>query len=208
MIFIEKITEIMKLLIATTNRGKMAELSDLLKGLPFEIVTPADLGLSVDVEETGESYDANAILKGECFGHHSGLLTIADDTGLEVDALDGRPGIHSARYVDGPGATDAARRAKLLRELNDFPRPWTAHFHCSVAVTGPGLQTRVFEGNAFGQIMPEERGEFGFGYDCLMVLEGVGKTLAEMQMEEKNRYSHRAAAVKAALPYLRTLNNK
>jgi len=198
----------MKLLIATTNRGKLAELSDLLKGLPFEIVTPADLGLNIDVEETGDSYAANAILKAESFSLQSGLLTIADDTGLEVDALAGRPGIHSARYVDGPEATDAARRAKLLRELNNFPRPWTAHFHCSVAVAGPGLQPRVFEGNAFGQIMPEERGEFGFGYDCLMILDGVGKTLAEMQMDEKNRYSHRAAAVKAALPYLRTLNNK
>ena len=195
----------MKLLIATTNHGKMAELTDLLKGLAFEIVTPADLDLNLNVEETGDSYDANAILKAESFSHQSGILTIADDTGLEVDGLDGKPGIHSARYVDGPGATDAARRAKLLRELNIFPRPWTAHFHCSVAVAGPGLQTRVFEGNAFGQIMPEERGEFGFGYDCLMVLDGVGKTLAEMQMEEKNRYSHRAAAVKTAMPYIISL---
>lgn len=198
----------MKLLIATTNHGKMAELTDLLNGLVFEIVTPANLGLNVDVEETGESYAANAILKAESFSHLSGLLTIADDTGLEVDALGGRPGIHSARYVDGPGATDAARRAKLIRELATFSRPWTAHFHCSVAVASPGLQTRAFEGNAFGQIMPEERGEFGFGYDCLMVLDGVGKTLAEMQMEEKNQHSHRAAAVKAALPYLSTLLNE
>lgn len=192
----------MKLLIATTNRGKLSELTDLLKGTPFEIVTPKDIGLDLDVEETGGTYDANAILKAEAFCGYSGLITLADDTGLEVDALDGRPGVHSARYVDMPGAGDADRRAKLLRELASFPRPWTAHFHCSVAVACADRPTKVFEGNVCGQIVPEERGAFGFGYDCLMVLDGTRKTLAEMQMAEKNRYSHRSIAVKAALPYL------
>jgi XTP/dITP diphosphohydrolase len=195
----------MKLLVATTNTGKLAELIDLLKELSAEIVTPADLGLDIQVDETGDSYNANAILKAETFSAASRLVTIADDTGLEVDALGGRPGLHSARYVDEPGATDADRRAKLLRELAASPQPWTAHFHCSVAVEGPGLETRVFEGNAYGYIQPEERGQFGFGYDCLMVLDGAGKTLAEMQMEDKNQYSHRAKAVKAAIPYLREL---
>jgi XTP/dITP diphosphohydrolase len=192
----------MKLLIATTNFGKRTELLDLLSGLPFEVVTPADIGLDLDVEETGGSYEANAALKAESFCRATGLITLADDTGLEVDALDGRPGLHSARYVQGPGATDAARRAKLLHELASFPRPWTAHFHCSVAIAHPTLETQIFEGNAYGQIVPEERGEFGFGYDCLMVLDGAGRTLAEMQMAEKNQYSHRSIAVKAAIPCL------
>lgn len=192
----------MKLLIATTNPGKRAELVDLLKNLSFEIITPADLDIEMEVEENGDSYNANARLKAEAFCRASGLITLADDTGLEVDALEGRPGLHSARYVAGPGASDADRRAKLLQELSGKPRPWAAHFHCSVAIAHPNLETRLFEGDAYGQIITEERGDFGFGYDCLMVLNGVGKTLAEMQMAEKNRYSHRSIAVKAALPYL------
>lgn len=195
----------MKLLIATTNKGKLAELRDLLDAPAFEIITPNDLGLTIEVDENGNSYNANAALKAEAFCTVSGLVTLADDTGLEVDALDGRPGIHSARYVDTPGAGDAERRAKLLRELAPFPQPWTAHFHCSVAVARPGGETCIFEGDAFGAIFPEERGKFGFGYDCLMVLDSAGKTLAEMQMEEKNRYSHRSKAVRKALPYLMEL---
>jgi len=195
----------MKLLVATTNAGKLAELTDLLKDLNVEIITPANLGLKIEVDETGDTYNANAALKAETFACASGLITIADDTGLEVDALDGRPGLHSARYVDAPGATDAERRAKLLRELGAFPRPWTAHFHCSVAVAGPGLETQIFKGNAYGCIQTEERGQFGFGYDCLMVLDGAGRTLAEMKMDEKNLFSHRAKAVKAAIPYLKSL---
>ncbi len=198
----------MKLLIATTNAGKLAELTDLLKELNVEIITPADLGLKIEVNETGDTYDVNAALKAESFASVSGLITIADDTGLEVDALDGRPGLHSARYVDAPGATDAARRAKLLHELDAFPQPWTAHFHCSVAVAGPGLATQIFEGNAYGRIQTEERGQFGFGYDCLMVLDGAGKTLAEMQMDEKNLFSHRAKAVRAAIPWVVELSKK
>ena len=198
----------MKILIATTNKGKQAELIALLDNLPFEIVTPADLKLDIEVEETGKTYNENAILKAETFSRASGLITLADDTGLEVDALDGRPGLHSARYVAGPGASDAARRAKLLGELASKPQPWTAHFHCSVAVAAPGMKTMVFEGNAYGKIQTEERGDFGFGYDCLMVLDGAGRTLAEMQMDEKNSYSHRALAGKAAIPYLIELAGK
>jgi XTP/dITP diphosphohydrolase len=192
----------MKLLIATTNQGKRDELAALLYGLPFNIVTPADLDINMEVDETGTSYNENAIIKAEAFCKISGLTTLADDTGLEVDALDGRPGLHSARYVEALNATDADRRAKLLQELALKPHPWKAHFHCSVAVAHPALDTIVFEGNAYGQIVAEERGEFGFGYDSLMVLNGVGKTLAEMRMGEKNLYSHRSAAVKAAIPYL------
>ena len=195
----------MSLLIATTNAGKCVELKDLLKGLPYDVVTPSDLGINLDVKEDGGSYAVNAGLKARAFFDACGLITLADDTGLEVDALGGRPGIYSARYVDRPGATDADRRAKLLSELKDLPRPWSAHFHCSVAVAAPGHDLRFFDGDVYGEIVPEESGEFGFGYDRLFYIAQMGKTLAACNMIEKNAVSHRALAVKAALPYLLSL---
>jgi XTP/dITP diphosphohydrolase len=195
----------MKLLIATTNKGKCTELRDLLKEIPFEIITPRDLGITLEVEENGDTYDINACLKAQAFHDASGFITLADDTGLEVDALGGRPGVRSARYVEGPGATDADRRAKLLRELKDRPRPWTAHFHCTVAVAAPGTGIQLFGGDVYGEIVTEESGEFGFGYDRLFQIPKMGKTLAACTMEEKNLISHRALAVKAAIPYLLSL---
>ena len=195
----------MKLLIATTNKGKCVELRNLLKQTPFEIVTPRDLGISLEVDEKGDTYAANASLKAAAFLQASGLITLADDTGLEVDALGGRPGVFSARYVDKPGATDAERRAKLLSELKGLERPWTAHFHCTVAVAVPGEEIHLFDGNVYGEIVPEESAEFGFGYDRLFQIPEMGKTLAACTMEEKNRISHRALAVKASLPYLLSL---
>jgi XTP/dITP diphosphohydrolase len=195
----------MKLLLATTNIGKTVELKDLLKEHSFEVVTPSELGIKLDVPEDGGSYAANASLKARAFFEASGLITLADDTGLEVDALGGRPGIYSARYVDRPGATDADRRAKLLSELKGLPRPWTAHFHCAVAVASPGQGMHLFDGDVYGEIVPEESGEYGFGYDRLFYIPQMGKTLAACDMREKNAISHRALAVKAALPYLLSL---
>lgn len=195
----------MQILIATNNAGKLSEIQDLLKELPAEIVTPRELGIALEVDESGHTYAENASLKAEAFFKASGLITLSDDTGLEVDALNGRPGVHSARYVDKPGATDADRRTKLLYELKEFPRPWTAHFHCTVAVVAPKMEPRLFEGDLFGEIVPEESGEYGFGYDRLCYVSEMGKTLAACVMEEKNRISHRAKAVKQALPYLRSL---
>jgi len=195
----------MKLLIATTNKGKCTELRDLLKEIPFEIITPRDLGITLEVEENGDTYDINACLKAQAFHDASGFITLADDTGLEVDALGGRPGVRSARYVEAPGATDADRRAKLLRELKDRPRPWTAHFHCTVAVAAPGTGIQLFGGDVYGEIVTEESGEFGFGYDRQFQIPEMGKTLAACTMEEKNLISHRALAVKAAIPYLLSL---
>jgi XTP/dITP diphosphohydrolase len=189
----------MKLLIATTNHGKILELADLLKELPCEILTPADLNLSLEVEESGTTYAENAALKAEAFHRASGLVTLADDTGLEVDALSGRPGVYSARYVDHPGATDADRRAKLLGELAVFPAPWKAHFHCTVAVAGLSAQTLLFNGDLYGEVVTEENGDYGFGYDRIFYVPEMEKTLAACNMEEKNRISHRALAVKAAL---------
>jgi len=136
----------MKLLIATTNIGKRKELLDLLKGLSIEVVTPTQLGLTLDVDESGQTYAENACLKAQAFFDASRLVTLADDTGLEVDALGGRPGVHSARYVEKPGATDADRRAKLLSELSAFPRPWKAHFHCTVAVAASTAEIHLLRG--------------------------------------------------------------
>jgi XTP/dITP diphosphohydrolase len=195
----------MQILIATNNAGKTSELLALLKGLPAEIVTPRDLGIDLDVDESGTTCAENASLKAQAFAKASALITLSDDTGLEVDALNGRPGVYSARYVNKPDATDADRRAKLLHELKEFPRPWEAHFHCTVAVVAPDTSLRLFDGAVYGEIVPEESGEHGFGYDRLFYIAEMGKTLAACVMEEKNQISHRAKAVKQALPYLRSL---
>jgi XTP/dITP diphosphohydrolase len=191
----------MKLLIATTNAGKCAELKDLLQESGYEVVTPKDIGLSLDVDESGQTYDENALLKALAFCQASGLISLADDTGLEVDALGGRPGVYSARYA----GSDAERRTKLLGELKNHPRPWKAHFHCSVAVAAPEADPRLFEGDVYGEITQTESGEFGFGYDRIFFIPEAGKTLADLALEEKNRFSHRAVAVKKALEYLREL---
>lgn len=191
----------MKLLIATTNAGKRAELIDLLQETGLEIITPREIQLKLDVEENGKTYDENALLKARAYSRASGLISLADDTGLEVDALDGRPGVYSARYAD----SDAGRRAKLLGELQGFAKPWTAHFHCSVAVAAPESEPCLFEGDVFGEINEEERGEFGFGYDRLFYIPAAGKTLAELTLAEKNHFSHRAMAVRQALAYLKEL---
>lgn len=192
----------MKLLIATNNKGKKAEISALFEGHPFELCFPADLGIDQDVEETGSTYAENAALKAETLSKLSGLLTLADDTGLEVAALDGRPGLHSARYVPIAGATDADRRAKLLAELVDKPTPWLARFVCVVAVAAPGMPTQCFEGEVQGEIITRESGEFGFGYDRIFWIPQAGKTLADLPMPEKNLISHRAMAVKKAIQHL------
>lgn len=192
----------MKLLIATNNNGKKKEISALFDGVPVELCFPADLGIDQDVDETGSTYAENAALKAETLCKLSGLVTLADDTGLEVRALNGRPGLHSARYVPIPGATDADRRAKLLTELAAKPTPWLARFVCVVAVAAPDMPTLSFDGEVQGEIITHESGEFGFGYDRLFWIPQVGKTLADLPMPEKNQISHRAMAVKKAITYL------
>ena len=191
-----------KLLIATTNPGKIRELQTLLEGLPVDLVTPLDLGLVLDVEENGDSYADNAGIKALAYARPSGLLTLADDSGLEVDALGGLPGIRSARFSPKPGATDADRRAYLLQRLRGHPRPWNAHFHCTVALASPDLEVRYAEGDCPGEIIPKERGQNGFGYDPIFLLPELARTMAELTMEEKNLLSHRARAVRASRPIL------
>ena len=191
------------LLIATTNPGKIVEIQDLLEGLPFRLHLPADLGIRLHVEETGLTYAENAALKARAYCDAGGMLTLADDSGLEVAALGGAPGLHSARYSPRPGAKDADRRALLLANLADQPRPWLARFVCAVAVEAPGREVQFAFGECPGEILPEERGSNGFGYNPIFYLAGLGRTMAELTRAEKNTLSHRARAVHAALPVLK-----
>ncbi|MFM8319681.1 MAG: RdgB/HAM1 family non-canonical purine NTP pyrophosphatase, partial [Chloroflexota bacterium] len=186
-----------RILIATNNRGKLVEFQALLGDLGAALVLPHDLGLALDVAETGSTYAENAALKAESFARHSGLPALADDSGLEVDALDGQPGLHSARFAPWAGATDVDRRRLLLQRLVESgrPRPWTARFRCVVALSTPQGQLWFSEGVCPGEILPEERGANGFGYDALFLLPELGRTMAELEMEQKNRLSHRARAV-------------
>jgi XTP/dITP diphosphohydrolase len=194
-----------RLLIATENPGKLIEMRALLQDLPAELVTPADLGLALRVAETGHTYAENAALKARAYLQASGLTALADDSGLEVAALDGAPGLHSARFTGIPGATDADRRARLLDLLRDKPRPWPAAFRCTVAIAVPGGQVYYREGACPGEIIPEERGDDGFGYDPIFYIPEAGATMAELGRAVKNTISHRARAVHAAIPLLAAL---
>ena len=194
-----------KLLIATNNKGKVIELQDLLKDTGIELVTPADINLDLDVDEDGTTYAENAAKKAQAFVHASGLISLADDSGLEVDALDGAPGLYSARYHPKPGANDADRRAYMLENLQGKPQPWTAHFHATIAIAVPEQDVYVVEGNCYGEIIPEERGTGGFGYDPIFLFPALNRTMAELEMEEKNRLSHRAKAVMNVIPVLRKI---
>lgn len=194
-----------KLLIASTNRGKLREFQAILASEPYELFLPADLGIALTVEETGETYRENAELKARAYAQASGLITLSDDSGLEVQALNGAPGLHSARYAPQKGATDADRRAYLLENLRDKPRPWLARFVCTVAIATPQGKVFFTEGECPGEIIPEERGTHGFGYDPIFFFPERGLTMAELPPEEKNRISHRARAVLAAIPILRQL---
>ncbi len=197
-----------KLLLATNNQGKLAELRSLLDGLDLELVTPADLGLNLQIEETGESYQENAILKAAGFAKASNLWSLADDTGLEVEALDGAPGLYSARYAPQPDATDRDRRLVLLQNLEEKPRPWKALFRCVVALCGPDGSIITQEGICPGEIIPDERGEGGFGYDSIFLLEVLQLTMAELSLVDKNNLSHRSRAVWKMIPALEELSSQ
>jgi XTP/dITP diphosphohydrolase len=194
-----------KLLIATGNRGKVKELRTLLTDLDLELLIPADIGLAMDVVEDGKTFAENAGKKARQYCEASGLLALADDSGLLVDALDGAPGLYSARYSPMPGATDADRRAYMLKNLTGKPRPWNAHFHATIAIAHPDGRMFFTEGNCFGEIIPEERGDNGFGYDPIFYIPEMQRTMAELSLKDKNRLSHRAVAVISAIPILQTL---
>lgn len=190
-----------KLLVATNNPGKVAEYRELLAGLPVEITYPAQEGLDLEIDETGETFEANALIKALAYAHASGLPSLADDSGLEVDALGGAPGVRSARYA-GPRASDAGRYRKLLDELASVPdEQRTARFRCVVALALPSGDVMTADGTCEGKIGFVPRGQYGFGYDPVFVVDCFqGKTLAELPPDVKNLISHRARAVAAALP--------
>lgn len=197
-----------RILLATNNPGKLREIQAILQELKAEILTPRQLNLDLVVSETGQTYAENAALKAKAFAQAAGILALADDSGLEVDALDGNPGIHSARFAPWPNASDADRRKVLLEHLRGKPRPWTARFRCTTAIAQPlptSIEVYFAEGVCEGEIIPEERGANGFGYDPLFLVPQLGKTMAELTMEEKNRLSHRGRALRAALPILKEL---
>ena len=188
----------LRLLVATANRGKVAEYRALLDGLDCELLSLRDAGVSGDIPETGETYEQNARLKAETCAAASGLLTLADDSGLEVEALNGEPGIRSARYA-GDDATDAQRVEYLLEKLKGVPPERRgARFVCVIAIATPGGDVTFCRGECPGSIVTEPRGDRGFGYDPVFLLSDIGLTMAELPPEVKNRLSHRGRAAGAA----------
>ncbi|GFP20296.1 XTP/dITP diphosphohydrolase [Candidatus Hakubella thermalkaliphila] len=195
----------MKLILATKNQGKLAEMQELLTDLPFELVSLAAYPELPEIEETGESFAENAAIKAEKVMLATGELVLADDSGLEVDALGGRPGVYSARFA-GAGQGDKANNQKLLSELSGVAKKGrTARFQTVVAMAAPGRETAFAVGCVEGLIAEEERGDGGFGYDPLFYLPLADKTFAQMTPQEKNQISHRAEALAKAKEVLRTM---
>lgn len=188
------------LLIATNNQGKVREFQELLRGLPYELVTPKDLGIKLDVEESGKTYQENARIKAVAFAKASGLLTLADDSGLEVDALNGEPGLKSSRYA-GEGASDKQRVEFLLSKLKNVTEMQrSARFRCVIALSSADGQIEYCEGICEGIITSAPRGGEGFGYDPIFYFPELKQTMAELPAATKNQISHRAcAAAKARL---------
>lgn len=194
-----------RLLIATTNRGKLREFASLLADWPFATVSLEDVGIDADVAETGSTFEENSALKAASYSRLSGMLTLADDSGLEVDALGGEPGVRSSRYA-GPDANDAQRIAFLLQRLNNIDKDeWGARFRCVIAVALPDETPSLFSGECRGRIIEEPRGDNGFGYDPVFLLPELSKTMAELSSEEKNRVSHRARAAQKASKALKEI---
>jgi len=192
-----------RLLIATGNPGKVREFRRMLEGAPFDLVTPADIGLSLEVDETGDTYAANATLKAVAYANASGLLSLADDSGIEVDALDGRPGVRSARY-GSPGLDDAGRTALLVRELEGVPLARrTARYVAVIAIADPNEDAvHLFRGVQEGRIGFEPCGTNGFGYDPVFLVDD-STTQARLSETAKDEISHRGQALRAAREFLR-----
>jgi len=200
-------TIIPKLLLATSNPGKIREYRALLDGLCYEITTLAEEGITKVVTESRNSYEQNARLKALSYAELSQLLTLADDSGLEVDALNGEPGIKSARFA-GKAATDTDRVSLLLARLNGVP--WerrSACFKCVIAIATPEGQCQICRGECRGMITLAPSGRNGFGYDPVFLLPELGKTLAELPLKTKNQVSHRARASQEARQILQRLQN-
>lgn len=186
-----------RLLVATTNRGKQAEFRRLLAGVPAEVVTPDDIGLGLEVEEPHDTYAENAAAKAEAFARESGLLTLADDSGIEVAALDWGPGVRSARWAQG-------RHAERVLEAVEDAVDRRARMVCALAIAVPtagGIGIEIFTGTMEGEVAPERRGDGGFGYDPIFLLPS-GVTTAQLPEAEKDRLSHRGRALAALTPRL------
>lgn len=186
------------LLIATTNRHKLEEIRAVLTGVPYECCSLLDVGVEIDVEETEQTFAGNAVLKARTYAQTTGLMCLADDSGLEIDALDGAPGVYSARFA-GRGTSYEERFRIILEKmqgLNTSQR--AARFRCAMAVAEPTGLWRVVEGTLEGEIADRPRGANGFGYDPIFLLPALGKTTAELTPEQKNLISHRARAAQMA----------
>ncbi|MDO8754111.1 MAG: RdgB/HAM1 family non-canonical purine NTP pyrophosphatase, partial [Anaerolineales bacterium] len=175
-----------KLLIATNNNGKVIELQDLLKDTGIRLLTPVDINLSLEVDEDGNTYAENSSKKALAFAQASGLISLADDSGLEVDALGGQPGVFSSRF-GGPDATDRDKYLRIVELLEGVPdEKRTARFRAAVAIATPTGETVIVEGKCEGRIAREPSGEGGFGYDPIFFIPEVGQTMAEVPSDVKN----------------------
>ncbi|MDQ3068451.1 MAG: non-canonical purine NTP pyrophosphatase [Acidobacteriota bacterium] len=187
------------LLAATTNPGKMKEIQALLAGAPVRLLTLADLPPLPEPDETGATFADNARIKALAYAEATGLATVAEDSGLEIDALGGEPGIHSARY---PGATYPDKFAHLYARLDTHPRPWTARFVCELACAGGGTMLFTSRGTVEGEIAWPPKGEHGFGYDPMFFYPPYGRTLGEVSGVEKLAVVHRGKAFRAFRQWL------
>ena len=196
----------MRFVLATHNPGKLREMGEILKDFGIEVVSPRDLGITVDVEETGSTFAENAMLKAKAICKAADLPAIADDSGLCVDALNGAPGVYSARY-GGEGLDDKGRYMLLLSSLRGAPTR-AAHFACAVACAFPNGDTLTAEGRCDGSIAYAPLGEGGFGYDPVFLLPGTGKTFGQLTQEEKSAVSHRGRALREFSEKLETYLKK
>lgn len=195
------------LLLATSNPGKIAEFRAILRGIPFLIRTPDEIGLRIEVEETGSTFAENAALKACAYADAAGMLALADDSGMEIDALGGAPGVYSARWP-APGVSYPERFRLLEERLRDVPEAErTARFRCAIAVAAPAPRglLGVVEGTLEGAVATTPRGSGGFGYDPIFLVPAAGRTVGEMAPEEKHAISHRARAAAAARGLLLSL---
>lgn len=184
-----------EILIATKNTGKVKDFETLLNPLGIHVLSLNDLEEDLDVEETGMTFEENAILKAETVATALGKVVIADDSGLEIDALQGAPGVYSARFA-GPEKSDDDNIDKVLGKMRGVPeKERAARFRCVLAIAGPRRITETFSGSCEGQIIHERRGTNGFGYDPIFFLPQKGRTMAELSSEEKGELSHRGAAL-------------
>lgn len=193
----------MKIIVATKNQGKIKEIKRIFKDIDVEVITQEEAGISIDVEETGDTFEKNALIKARAVSLLCDDIVMADDSGLCVDALDGRPGVYSARYA-GEGATDSEKIQKLLGEMENI-KDRQAKFVCSMALIMPDGREFTESGEVRGEIMAEPQGEGGFGYDPVFYSTELGKSFAIASQDEKNSVSHRSRALNAIYRVLREI---